>query len=341
MLSSKKSCFANPFSHIYIEHAIRHHPTTLRIINGLPRATILEIASYKHIFNRGKQNFELQKKSPKLILAQKQPPFVYPFSQNCQQAGFKQAVYVTPALGCRFNCDFCFLHGMYNSANLVVFVNTEDVFAELNAILNSSPSSPLLSPTGDHCPLFVSISYETDLIALESICGLAGDWIEFCRQHPNVFVECRTRSGQIKQLSSPPSPGNFLLAWSLNPDEVIRRYEHGAPGLEKRLTAVDAALSEGWPVRICFDPILPGPGFEKRYSQLFETVFSRIPADSLFDVTAGPFRMGKDFFKRIRRQRPWCDLFYPSENVDSTTTYSAILQRLCDFVPEGKLVVWE
>ena len=34
-------------------------------------------------------------------------------------------------MNCVFDCEYCYLKGMYPSANLVVFVNLEDIFAEV------------------------------------------------------------------------------------------------------------------------------------------------------------------------------------------------------------------
>ena len=330
MPSLKKSCFAKPFSHIYVERSVRTHPRTQRLLRQLQGGTVVEIDSYRHVFNRGKQNFALQKKSPKLILAKKQAPHVYPFSHNCQQAQFENAVYVTPALGCRFDCDFCFLHGMYSSANLVFFVNIEDTFEELAQMIAQA-----------NRPLLVSISYETDLLALETLCGTLSDWIAFCRLHPMMFMECRSRSGLFNKIESIPPADNFVLSWSLNPKEVIDLYEHGAPAFESRLSAARSAVNKGWHVRLCFDPVIPIPDWEAIYPRFFETVFDTIPSSQLYDVTVGSFRMGRDFFKRIRRRRPWCDLYFQDSNIDPEAFNRVIMGSLKKFVAEEKLIQWK
>lgn len=38
-------------------------------------------------------------------------------------------------MNCIFDCEYCYLKGMYPSGNLVVFVNLEDIFAELESLL--------------------------------------------------------------------------------------------------------------------------------------------------------------------------------------------------------------
>ncbi|MBN2714763.1 MAG: hypothetical protein JXX14_02845 [Deltaproteobacteria bacterium] len=330
MQSSSKSCFAKPLSHIYIEHAIATHPRTVSLVHRFPDAQNVYIDSYKHVFNRSHQNFDLQKKTPKLILAQKQVPHVYPFSEKCQMAAFEKAVYVTPVLGCRFDCDFCFLHGMYNSANPVIFVNIEEMQTELSQKAAES-----------NTPLFVSLSYETDLLALEPICEMLPDWIAFSRRSPNLFFECRTRSGLFQKIAKEKPQQNFLLSWSLNPDEIITQFEHGAPNLNSRLRAARQALAAGWPVRLCFDPIIPIPDWQSSYRRLFKHVFDTLPARQLYDVTTGPFRMGSDFFKRIRKQRPWCDLYYKEMIIGTDSFNNVIVEGLQQYVPMEKVVIWK
>ena len=48
---------------------------------------------------------------------------------------------------------------MYPSGNLVIFINIEDIFAELETLLAKHP-------------VYLCVSYDTDLLALENIAGL-------------------------------------------------------------------------------------------------------------------------------------------------------------------------
>ena len=38
-------------------------------------------------------------------------------------------------LNCIYDCNYCFLQGMFNSANYLVFVNYEDYFKEIEKII--------------------------------------------------------------------------------------------------------------------------------------------------------------------------------------------------------------
>ena len=72
-------------------------------------------------------------------------------------------------MNCVFDCEYCYLKGMYPSANLVVFVNLEDIFAEVEKRLAAHS-------------VYLCVSYDTDLLALEHLTGYAARWIEFVRR---------------------------------------------------------------------------------------------------------------------------------------------------------------
>ena len=61
-----------------------------------------------------------------LILAKKSPPFLYQ-SLTWSRVINYQVFYITPMLNCLYNCDYCFLQGMYPSGNIVIFVNQNDL----------------------------------------------------------------------------------------------------------------------------------------------------------------------------------------------------------------------
>ena len=78
-----------------------------------------------------------------------------------------------------YDCEYCYLKGMYPSGNLVIFVNLEDIFAETKRRLAGRP-------------MYLCVSYDTDLAAVEPITGYVSEWVKFVRAQN---VGCR---GQVK-----------------------------------------------------------------------------------------------------------------------------------------------
>ena len=177
--------FQPNFSHIYLENGTVGYPLTQFALSKFPKAKVIKIEHYKDVFNRTGQDFQIQKSSMKLILAKKTKPYLYPASDMVQEYGTPNTFYNTPILNCLYNCDYCFLQGMYPSGNLVVFVNEGDFFNSITNKLKklNDPSEPMI----------VSISYNTDLMAMENIMPLASRWIEFTRDLSLIHISEPTR----------------------------------------------------------------------------------------------------------------------------------------------------
>ena len=142
------------FSHIYLEKDAIGYPLSELALSKFSASTIVQIDHYKDIFNRKRQNFQLQKKSMKLILAIKREPLLYDGSSMIQDYMTPNVYYNTPILNCLYNCDYCFLQGMYDSGNLVVFVNDQEMMDAIDERVSNplDPSRPTI------CLLYTSPS---------------------------------------------------------------------------------------------------------------------------------------------------------------------------------------
>lgn len=69
-------------------------------------------------------------------------------------------------MNCIYDCEYCFLKGMYPSGNLVIFVNIEDFLNEIESRLK------------EHS-IYLCVSYDTDMLALEPITQYAKILSEF------------------------------------------------------------------------------------------------------------------------------------------------------------------
>lgn len=333
MRESKGYSLQSKFSHIYIERKALSYPVTRHILEHFPRSVKVVIQHYKDVFNRPHQNFRRQKDSPKLILAVKEEPFFYQGPEICEDFGNKNFYYTSCILNCLYDCHYCYLQGLYTSANIVIFVNIEDFFKAVGKLL-------------EHESLYLCVSYDTDLLAFEGIVPYASRWIDFASSKQNLSIELRTRSVNYEAIRGLKPAEQVILAWSLSPQEVAQRYESLAPSLEARLLAVKAAVEDGWKVRLCFEPMLKMQGWQEIYSEFLNNVFATIPAEGIFDANIGVFRMNREQFKRISRFRMDTDVFaYPmmcSEEgimsyVEEKEMKDFIRQKLVRYLPEHKI----
>ncbi len=181
------------FSHLYIEKAAEKYPLTETLLRRFPKAERVTINNYKNVFARPGQHFQNQKRGMKLILAVKKSNLIYPGSSNAQDFGYPNFHYNALILNCIYNCDYCYLQGMYPSANIVVFVNLEDFFSATDDAIDQRAHPDT--------PLYLAISYDTDLLAFESFVPYCHEWISYSEKKDNLLVEIRTKSANYRAFS--------------------------------------------------------------------------------------------------------------------------------------------
>jgi spore photoproduct lyase len=279
------------YSHIYIEEGAEFSTVAQGILAKIPKSKIIRIRDYKEVFNRPGQNFQIQKLTPKLILATKKDNFLYKGSELAPNFGEINFYYNSLILNCPYNCDYCYLQGMYNSGNMVIFVNIEDFF---------DATEQKLSDLGR---IYLCLSYDTDLLGMETWVGYSRKWIEYARNKPNLILELRTKSANAKSLDQIAPIENLILAWTISPEYVVNNYEKKTASLQARIRAIQSALDAGWKVRICIDPILDFPGWKKEYSLLVEYLNKTGILNRIQEISLGTFRMNKDYFAKVRKDR--------------------------------------
>ena len=323
------------FSHIYVEKSISNSDSVKIVKNKFPSATIVEIEHYKDIFNRAAQEFREQKKSLSLILAKKEEPFLYNGSHFSDDFGYGNFFYTPSMLNCLYDCEYCYLQGMYQSANIVLFVNTEDFYAELKKYLNK--------------PTLLAISYDTDLLAFDPL-NQVKEWLGFALSEQNLHLELRTKSANYKALQKLQANKKVTLAWTLSPQEIIDKYEHKTPSLKKRLNAIKILSELGWKVRICFDPMLDIENFEEIYEPFVKEVFSELDANKLSECTIGTFRIGNKHLKNIKKMKHSALAFYPYEIKNDMALYpqernnyliTHIKNLVLENMPKEKVRIWQ
>jgi spore photoproduct lyase len=336
--SLKKSLYNAWFSHIYVEEGARDYPNTRRILAHFPDAQVVEICHYKDVFCRSHQNYSLQKQTPCLILAEKQLHPVYEGSSLCQDFGNQHFYYTSPVMNCIYDCEYCYLQGMYASANIVVFVSLEESFRQVEVLLREHP-------------VYLCISYDTDLLAMENILGYGKAWSDFALLHPDLTIEIRTKSANEAALCNLTPAKNVILAWTLSPESVTDQFEHRTPTFTQRLACIRKAVEMGFEVRLCFDPMVYTKDWKSRYGEMIVKTFLALPEDKIRDVSIGVFRISQDYMKQMRKQRPYSLIIqYPFENERGVFHYKqALLEEMISFAYQevkkvmtaDKIFVWE
>ena len=338
--------YMKPFSHIYVEKEAYRFDRTKRILDSFPAAEVIDIRDYRDVFNRKNQDAGVQHKSQKLILAVKKDGFLYKGAPVCQSFGEEEFYYTSNVMNCVYDCGYCFLKGMYPTSNIVIFVNLEDTFAEIEKTICENAAG--ISGNGSESKIYVSISYESDMLAIEGFTGMLADWSNWVKGKDNVLLEVRTKCANVPQTDW---SSNMIIALTMSPEEVITKYEKYTTGLNERCRAANELMSKGIPVRLCFDPMMYVRDYKKAYSNMVDIISKSMDWNKLRDVSLGSFRISKDYIKNFRKSYPdSAAAHFPYELKDGYYQYPEeirietedfLYDILKKHLPENKIFRWK
>lgn len=326
------------FDHIYVEKAVADLDRTKKILAKIQYRNIIYIDHYKDIFNRPHQSVNIEKKCQSLIIAKKEGRLIYDGAPVCQSFGNDYFYYTSLMMNCMYDCKYCYLKGMYPSGHMVIFVNLKDYFSEIEEILKEHP-------------MYISISYDSDLLSLEGLTGYVKEWIEFVSSHENLSIEIRTKAAPLNIWEDLKKCDRVIFAYTISLDEVVRDNERYTPSSSSRILSAACALDHGFKVRLCFDPIIYVKDYEIKYRDLISKISSMVDMDRIEDVSVGTFRISAEFLKNIRKQEPSSSVVqYPFENSDGYYHYPKALQdsltqtvvdELKKYIDEDKIFLWK
>ena len=323
------------FDNVYVEKGTAEDPGTKRILERIGCDAPQLIGHYKDVFDARSG------KSPagrNLILARNPGKHLYEGAPVCQSFGNEHFYYSPGVMNCIYDCEYCFLKGMYPGSDICIFTDIEETFSEIDALVKEHP-------------VYVCASYNTDLTALESITGYVRRWCEKAAGVRNLSVEIRSKCGRTDIYGELPVSGRAIFAFTLSPDEIRDRFEKGTPSLDARIAALNAAMNAGFPVRICFDPMIYVRNWREIYSAMVSKVASSVDLSKVKDISIGTFRISDQYLKNMRRkftespiaQYPYIneDGYYQYPDEVRTAMEDHIKGALAEACPDVRVFDWK
>ncbi len=159
------------------------------------------------------------------------------------------------------------------------------------------------------------------------------------KRHKVLFV---TKSDNIKHLLEINPHNQAIISFSLNADEVAKRWENGAPSVDRRIEAGRKLSQAGYEVRIRIDPMVPVSEWEKHYINLIDQIFANfIPSR----ITLGSLR-GLQSTVNGSTDKSWVEYLKEGSNwgkkIDFQTRYklyATIIRYLGDRYSYGEVAL--
>lgn len=280
------------WNEVYVEEAIQSHPRVLSILEKVKK-TPLYIEQYDEIWGRAKKPYLQKRDSLNLFLAHKKGQLLKLAPDAYGTAG-EPHYYFIHAYNCIYECQYCYLQGYFNTPDIVLFINHEEIMQEMENVLKLHPDKKVWFHAGEF----------SDSLALTHLTGELELYHEFCQKHPNAIIELRTKSANIRELEKLTPLPNFIVSFSLSPEIMARRVDLKTPGTNTRLKAMKTLKDLGFTLGAHFDPIIYEDQFKERYQELLTTMKELGLNQVLEYLSLGVVRFTKDVYREVERNYP-------------------------------------
>ncbi len=209
---------------------------------------------------------------------------------------------------CGFDCSYCSIQSFYNQ-NTITFDST---FKDKLLNLQLNP----------HKTYHIGTGQASDSLMFGNREGVLDALFEFARTNPNVILEFKTKSDNIKYLLENEVPKNILCTWSLNTPTIIENEEHLTASLDKRIAAARKLADKGVKVGFHFHPIVEYIGYLDEYQAVYEKLILQFKPSEVALVSFGTLTFIKPVIKQLRQREFRSKITQiPHEDASGKTSY--------------------
>lgn len=277
---------------VYVEEGLLETPRVKSILAKVKK-TPIPLKSFDDIWGKSKKPYLHKRDSLNLFLAHKKGQLLKLAPDAYGQAG-EPHYYFIHAYNCIYECQYCYLQGYFNTPDIVLFVNHEEIIAEMQKTLDSHRGTQVWFHAGEF----------SDSLALTHLTGELELYHEFCSKNPRAIIELRTKSVNVKELLQLRPLKNFIVSFSLSPQKMGKAIDLKTPSTESRLKIMDELNKKGFTLAAHFDPIIYQDQFKSQYEELLKTMEELGLNQTLSYLSMGVVRFTKDVYREVERNYP-------------------------------------
>ncbi len=187
---------------------------------------------------------------------------------------------------CGFDCSYCSIQSFYNQNTITFDSGFKDKLLNLKLDKNKT--------------YHIGTGQSSDSLIFGNREGILDALFLFAKENPNVILEFKTKSDNIKYLLENDVPKNILCTWSLNTPTIIQNEEHLTASLEKRISSARKLADKGIKVGFHFHPIVEYKGYLDDYHTIYETLLAQFQPQEVALVSFGTLTFIKPVIKQLR-----------------------------------------
>lgn len=215
---------------------------------------------------------------------------------------------------CGFDCSYCSIQSFYNQDKIGFDVNfkknLENIELDPNEIYH------------------IGTGQSSDSLMWGNKDGILDALFAFAKKWPNIILEFKTKSNNIKYFLENEVPKNIICTWSLNTQTIIDNEEHLASSLIQRLEAAKKLQEKGVLVGFHFHPIVQYENYLEEYEDVYKTLIKNFDSKKVALVSLGTLTFIKPVINKIRSRNFKSKILQmPFEDANGKQSYPLEIKR--------------
>lgn len=285
------------FDKVFIEHEVVNHAQTQHILKQLKVNDFHPITKVSNYFGKVKKPYLQKRQSLNLYIGKKRGHLVKPAPDAYGLNGALH-YYFIHSFNCIYECEYCYLQGYFNSPDIVVFINHDEIHNQIVKTAESHSDQSVWFHAGEF----------SDSLALSHLTGECEFYFETFKNLKNSYLELRTKSANIRALKALPPLENVIISYSLAPKESIKAFDRKTATYNQRLQCIQTLSQLGHPVALHFDPIIYNENIIEQYQELIFDLKKHVDLNQLRYISLGVVRFTKEVYKEVERNYPHSQL---------------------------------
>ncbi|MCD6173996.1 MAG: hypothetical protein J7J96_09480 [Sulfurimonas sp.] len=209
---------------------------------------------------------------------------------------------------CGFDCSYCSIQSFYTQNTITFDSGFKEKLLKLELDKNKT--------------YHIGTGQSSDSLMFGNREGILDALFEFARTNPNVILEFKTKSDNIKYFLENDIPKNILCTWSLNTTTIIDNEEHLTASLEKRINAARKLADKGVKVGFHFHPIVEYENYLDEYQEIYKKLILEFDSNEVALVSFGTLTFIKPVIKQLREREFRTKITQiPHTNASGKTSY--------------------
>jgi len=190
---------------------------------------------------------------------------------------------------CGFDCSYCAIQSFYNEGKIVFDKDFKQKLKNLKLDKNKI--------------YHIGTGQSSDSLMWGNKEGILKALFDFAKKNPNVILEFKTKSNNIRYLLENDIPKNIITTWSLNTQTIIDKEEHLTASLDDRIESAKKIMQKRNLVGFHFHPIIKYKNYLQEYTKIYDRLIDEFDPKYVALISMGTLTFPKATVKKLQNRK--------------------------------------